>query len=425
VIFIFIYKGDAQRLIDPQELRTGMLSSVNEYSVQLRDSLIQSIINQTNLDTLTHTVNLLSGEDPVTINDSTYEFISRNAQHPHNDLAADFIFQTLDRFGLPTYNQNYSTTGRNVYSIQTGTDYPDQKFIICAHYDDMPSQPPAPGADDNASGTAAVLEAARILSTLLTPYTIIYALWDEEEIGPIGSNHFAEQASISGEDILGVLNLDMIGWDGNDDDLMEIHTQSTANSVELANLVEFLNGDYSIGLSPVVFNPGTRSSDHRAFWNRGYTAILLIEAYWSDYGIDFNPFYHTREDRIVHFDQDYFYAMSKLAVGTIAHLAFYSITPVSLEYGEDNYLAGFELEQNYPNPFNSVTTIEFSLSQAGTVKLTIFNALGHLVETLVSEQLPAGSFQVTWDAGRYSSGIYFYRLQSGNYFETRKMIFMK
>jgi hypothetical protein len=420
-----LHKGDAQRLSDLQDMTNGMLSHIKEYSIQVNDSLIQSIIDQTNLDSLNHTVNLLSGEDSITVKDSTYELISRNAEHPHNDVAADFIFQTLDRFGLPTYNQNYSAIGRNVYSVQTGTDFPDQKFIICAHYDDMPSEPPAPGADDNASGTAAVLEAARILSQIPTPYTIIFALWDEEEIGHLGSNHFAQQALVSGEDILGVLNLDMIGWDGNDDELMEIHTQTTANSVQLANLVEFLVEDYKIGLSPVIYNPGTSASDHSAFWNRGYTAILLIEAYWSDDGIDFNPFYHTLEDRIVHFDQDYLYAMSKLALATISHLAFYNITPVGLEDGIDAYLTGFELEQNYPNPFNATTTIKFTLSRTGMVKLTIFNALGHLVETLLSEQFPAGSFQVTWDAGRYSSGIYFYRFQGGDDVETRKMILMK
>ena len=129
-------------------------SSTNEYSVQTIDTLIQYLINQTNLDTLIYFVNILSGEDSVTINDTTYLLLSRYLYHPHNDLAADFIFQTLNRFNIPTYNQNYSSTGRNVLGVKTGTDFPDQKFIICAHYDDMPPQPPAPGADDNASGTS-------------------------------------------------------------------------------------------------------------------------------------------------------------------------------------------------------------------------------------------------------------------------------
>jgi hypothetical protein len=87
--------------------------------------------------------------------------------------------------------------------------------------------------------------------------------------------------------------------------------------------------------------------------------------------------------------------------------------------------AEFQLKQNYPNPFNPTTNIEFALPQASTVTLKIYNNIGQLVETPVSERLSAGRFQVTWDAGEYSSGIYFYQLQSGNYIEIRKMIFMK
>ncbi|MDW7679936.1 MAG: hypothetical protein SCK70_05190 [bacterium] len=82
----------------------GDRTMLNQYAAQVTDSLIQTLINQTNLDTLKHFVNILSGEDSVTINDSTYLLLSRNVLHPHNDLAADFIFRTLNRFGLHTYN---------------------------------------------------------------------------------------------------------------------------------------------------------------------------------------------------------------------------------------------------------------------------------------------------------------------------------
>ena len=72
---------------------------------------------------------------------------------------------------------------------------PNQQIIICAHFDSKPYSGPAPGADDNGSGTSAVLEAARILSKYKTDYTIIYALWDNEEIGLRGSAYYAQQAS--------------------------------------------------------------------------------------------------------------------------------------------------------------------------------------------------------------------------------------
>ena len=164
LIFIIFLLIQTQRSVAQNQTTLPDLqkthSSNNEFSIQTTDTLIQFLINQTNLDTLVHFVNVLSGEDSVTINDTTYLFLSRYWLHTHNGLAADFIFQTLNRFNIPTYNQNYSATGRNVYAVKNGTDFPDQKFIICAHYDDMPPQTPAPGADDNASSVAAVLEAA-------------------------------------------------------------------------------------------------------------------------------------------------------------------------------------------------------------------------------------------------------------------------
>jgi hypothetical protein len=85
----------------------------------------------------------------------------------------------------------------------------------------------------------------------------------------------------------------------------------------------------------------------------------------------------------------------------------------------------FHLAQNYPNPFNPATTIEYSIHSDGFVKLSVFNAIGEEVRTLVSEFNKAGSYKEIFDAGNLSSGIYFYKLQAGSFVETRKMILLK
>lgn len=87
--------------------------------------------------------------------------------------------------------------------------------------------------------------------------------------------------------------------------------------------------------------------------------------------------------------------------------------------------SSFELRQNYPNPFNPTTSIEFSLPRAGHATLQVFNLLGEEVARLVSEELPAGTHSARWDAGHFSGGVYFYRLQSGSYNETRKLVLVK
>ncbi len=87
--------------------------------------------------------------------------------------------------------------------------------------------------------------------------------------------------------------------------------------------------------------------------------------------------------------------------------------------------AKYELLQNYPNPFNPSTTIQFNLPKESFTKLEIFNVVGEKVETLVSEPLSVGIYKYKWDAGGYSSGVYFYRITTGNFVQTKKLLLTK
>ncbi|MFC2094410.1 M28 family peptidase [Bacteroidota bacterium] len=277
---------------------------------------IQGIIDQTNLDSLITFVEELSGEVSTIIGGTPYTILSRTKNQPGNDKAADYIEQKFEYYGLEVHNQSFGSVGRNVYGIQTGTDYPNQYYMICAHYDDMPTGTIAPGADDNASGTAAVLEAARVLTQYYSEYTIIYALWDEEEYGLIGAEYYANLAQAAGDSIVGVVNLDMVAWDSGTDNIAEVHTRNVANSNALKDEMLNINTLYNIGLTLQTVNPGTGSSDQAAFWNEGYGAILLIEDFQ-----DFNAYYHTTNDLVAHFNQPYYLKMCQTALGTVSALA--------------------------------------------------------------------------------------------------------
>jgi len=85
----------------------------------------------------------------------------------------------------------------------------------------------------------------------------------------------------------------------------------------------------------------------------------------------------------------------------------------------------FSLLQNYPNPFNSSTIIKFLLTKAAAVTLKIFNTLGQEVTELVSREMNAGAYSIEWNTERLASGIYFYHLRAGNYFETKKMVLLR
>ncbi len=218
-------------------------------------SVIQQIIDNTNSDSLTHFVAQLSGEETVVVNGTTQTILSRNKYQPGNNIAADFIKQKFQSYGIPSYDQQFSSTGRNVYGVITGTDYPNKKFIICAHYDDMPSGTIAPGADDNGSGTAAVIEAARVLSQYTFPYTLIFAVWDEEEQGLVGSDYYATQAAQAGDSIMGVVNMDMIAWDSNNDNVCNIHTADVGITHDIYDKMVELNNQYNIGMDIVEVYP--------------------------------------------------------------------------------------------------------------------------------------------------------------------------
>lgn len=83
------------------------------------------------------------------------------------------------------------------------------------------------------------------------------------------------------------------------------------------------------------------------------------------------------------------------------------------------------LDQNYPNPFNPSTVIPYSLSSAGRVHIGVYDLLGRRVQTLVDDMMPAGRHQVTFDAGKLSSGMYLYQLQTGSARITRRMMLIK
>ena len=85
----------------------------------------------------------------------------------------------------------------------------------------------------------------------------------------------------------------------------------------------------------------------------------------------------------------------------------------------------YELSQNYPNPFNPSTKISWQSPVASHQTLKVYDVLGNEVATLVNEEKPAGSYEVEFDASSLASGIYFYRLQSGSFNQTKKMILMK
>ena len=95
------------------------------------------------------------------------------------------------------------------------------------------------------------------------------------------------------------------------------------------------------------------------------------------------------------------------------------------EYNSTRKLTDYKLNQNYPNPFNPTTDINYSVPKAGLVTITVYDILGRQVASLVNKEKPAGSYNVEFNASKLSSGVYFYRMQAGNFIQTKKLIIIK
>jgi hypothetical protein len=85
----------------------------------------------------------------------------------------------------------------------------------------------------------------------------------------------------------------------------------------------------------------------------------------------------------------------------------------------------YSIEQNYPNPFNPTTSISYKVPEAANVQITLYDMLGRKLSTLVNERKSAGAYQLTLDMSSYSSGIYLYRMQAGNFVQTRRLTLIK
>lgn len=287
----------------------------------ITDTAIAGMIEQVSQTEVFSLTGGLSGEWPVTIAGSLYTIEDRYTDGEGSlEMATEYVSEQFTGFGLSPFFHEWHTgslSGRNVIGEIIGESRPKDIFIITAHLDAVNG---APGADDNASGSVAVLMAAQILSQYNWDCTLRFASFTGEEQGLLGSRQYAEMAANRGDNILGVLNLDMIGYDSDDDPAMDLHIRTGyAGDLAIATLFSDVVAGYALDLKPEIVGSGISASDHASFWSYGYPAILAIE----DYAYperDFNPYYHSTEDNIYKLNPSYFTNFVKAAVGTFAHM---------------------------------------------------------------------------------------------------------
>ena len=290
------------------------------------DPRVSQMIGAVSRDTLLSHISGLSGENPVIVESAPYTIATRyTGSGVPLQKATQYAFEQLQAMGLTASFQNWtyaSYAGRNVVGELPGASLPEEILLITAHLDSMPSTGLAPGADDNASGCAALLTVANIMSRYRFQRTIRFVFFTGEEQGLLGSAKYAETQV--GQTIVAILNMDMIAYSTQSAPVQRLHTRGPHNPGYEADLaiagtfVDVVNG-YGIAgsLQPVITSDGESASDHSSFWDKGFAAILVIE----DHQNDFNPYYHSNSDKPQYLNPAYLTAHAKASLGTVAHLA--------------------------------------------------------------------------------------------------------
>jgi len=278
----------------------------------------------------------LSGEESVLIGGVARELNSRYSWSTNGRRSEQYVFEQLQAMGYEPVYHSYTTphddVWRNVIAEIPGRVDPDHLILVVGHLDSISyptSNAPnnAPGADDNGTGSASLLAMAELLKDLPFNYTVRFVWFTGEELGYWGSKPYVNALVNQQADVVAAINLDMIGYDGDSDQVVELHTGIEETNNLLGDHLAAANALYELDL---VLERKTTSaatfSDHQSFWNQGYSSLLLIENFFNDssediYGRDRNPEYHTTSDRVDLVDFEYVTVIARMAMAAAMHLA--------------------------------------------------------------------------------------------------------
>jgi hypothetical protein len=417
-------------------------------SVHAQVSVLQKMVNAVSADSL------MSYDRTLERASGTY---SRVCYTPGNDSAVQYIlrslkknqgmsFAGLDTFYVDTAKAPYNKQPlANVFATILGKKDTSKLIVIGAHLDSYAGREStwqahwqttrAPGADDNGTGVAALLEMGRIFGNgaaygFAPDYTIMLVAFNAEEAGVVydhwlyGAVHFVNRIKAAGYSVEAMIAFDMVGYNTN------LATDVVANSASefIGKRSVQMNEMFGLGLAmnapPFVY---AVYSDHATFWDAGYPAILLVEH--APPNVDApnykaNKLYHSSADTSGSINPELFKRSSQMALATVASLALPQLL-TSVNAAPSVVPAAAALGQNFPNPFNPATRIPYTVASAQHVRIIVYDILGREAATLVDRAMEPGSYGVDWNAAAVKSGVYFCRMTVGAVTDVKKIVVIK
>jgi hypothetical protein len=328
---------------------TPILKRPEPGSVCSYDPLVAALMADFDQESWVNWIESLSGEKPVTIDGETVTIRTRFTDNLFNGdpdaRAFDFVVDQMQQMGYkknetlfeepyhPFTGSEVENNWKNLVVVIPGTDsaLAQEQILLTAHLDSITETEPeerAPGADDNATGVATLMEAARILKGYEFKRTIKLVFFTGEERGLHGSRAYISKHFKELNDIVGVLNLDMFGYDADNDHCFEMHVGQIPASNQIGGCLADTIENYGFDIKyDYLIQDVIGASDHASFWNADVGAILVLENFDTNElengcgEIDKNPNYHSERDLINSINLETGFPIAEAAILTAASLA--------------------------------------------------------------------------------------------------------
>lgn len=368
-------------------------SATSQSSTCPSNPTTQEILNQVTEGAITQWIRNFSGEDSVIISGVERSILTRYSYQLFNlnvdALAYPYLSEQLESMGYdqgtflidhvysPFKSVSTATTGSSIMPADIDDElflknktlfFPDQALswknkvviipghgpntdeiiLMTAHMDSISTAPNtnAPGAEDNGSGVAALMEAARLFRFYKFDRTIKIIFFTGEEQGLLGSVAYVADHPEEMEHIVGVVNLDMFGYDSDNDRCFELHVGTRADSNVVGTCFTDVINNYELDLTYDYLTTGaTGASDHAPFWSAGVGAIEVLENFFDNnlpegcVGQDRNPNYHKTTDLIANMNLPATFSIAQAGIGTAASLA----APIGRCFATDPNLSAIAL----------------------------------------------------------------------------------
>jgi hypothetical protein len=398
-----LWESDRSRLVRLPELEARaaraagyILERLSEYPHPLSSAPAPLLLSPAPDTTVARLVALVSLDSLLGTMRDLVAFGTRYTYNIKCESAAFYLRERFTDLGLDVCLDTYylrqpTTRAFNVEATIPGRVRPDSVVIACAHFDSYSDvRTVAPGADDNATGAAAIVELARVLRHTPLRWTVKLLGFSGEEQWMKGSYHWVESTAVpQAMKIAGVYNIDMVAYTAADSNLLFVNRNTP--STPLAVLAESVNVWYDIGLRVMNYLDEDCAGDNTPFWERGYRSVFALED--SEWGIwnGSNPHYHTTHDTIGNLTLSQVLRTTQLALACVATMA----SPCELQDVKE-----MRTRASRPNRFPTMVRQSLSVTPDARRRSLLLASDGRVALTL----LPGIN-----DISRLAPGVYFLR----------------